>query len=123
MAKLDPRSLEKGLTYHGEVQGKRQTYQVLSSDRQYFVMSMSAAKRNAGNFNLVTKDTVERVHRKFRGRQGVTARDLFQKAKNRRLLPDALAALNVLYVLEALGRGSKDGRRTTSPQLFFNIRR
>src|SRR3989442_9721094 len=39
--KLSVQSLTTGLEYHGEVEGKRQRYFVLSSARQYFVMSLS----------------------------------------------------------------------------------
>jgi len=39
--KLDVKTLTKGLEFHGEVEGKRQRYFVLSSPRQYFVMSLS----------------------------------------------------------------------------------
>src|SRR4030095_14935864 len=53
--KLSVESLTKGVTFHGEVQGKRQHYYVLSSARQYFVMSLSTSKRDAGYFNLVGK--------------------------------------------------------------------
>jgi hypothetical protein len=41
--KLSVDSLTTGLQFHGEVQGKRQHYYVLSSARQYFVMSLSLA--------------------------------------------------------------------------------
>ena len=47
--KLSVDSLTTGLQFHGEVQGKRQHYYVLSSARQYFVMSFSLSKRDAGN--------------------------------------------------------------------------
>jgi hypothetical protein len=58
--KLSVDSLTKGLEFHGEVQGKRQHYYILSSPRQYFVMSVSLAKRDAGNFNMVSRTAVER---------------------------------------------------------------
>ena len=67
--KLSVDSLTKGLEFHGEVQGKRQHYYVLSSPRQYFVMSLSTSKRDAGYFNMVGKATVERLHRRLRGRR------------------------------------------------------
>ena len=67
--KLSVDSLTKGLEFHGEVQGKRQRYYVLSSPRQYFVMSVSLAKRDAGNFNMVSKTAVEALYRRLRGRR------------------------------------------------------
>src|SRR2546425_3745908 len=95
--KLSVQSLTTGLEYHGEVEGKRQRYFVLSSARQYFVMSLSRSKRDSGNFNLVGKASVERLHRRLRGRRGLTAR-LVSGAPKRGLAP-ALVALHMLLVL------------------------
>src|SRR5205814_6115182 len=72
--KLDVKTLTRGLEFHGEVEGKRQRYFVLSSPRQYFVMSLSRSKRDAGNFNLVGKAAVEKLHTRLRGKRGLTAR-------------------------------------------------
>jgi hypothetical protein len=119
--KLSVKSLTTGLNFHGEVEGKRQHYYILSSARQYFVMSLSASKRDAGNFNLVSKATVGRLYRRLRGRQGLTAKLVFIRSKNRRLVPSHLAALNMLYVLVAIGRASIDGRHR-SRELFFNVK-
>lgn len=119
--KLNVRSLTQGLEFHGEVEGKRRHYYVLSGTRQYFVLSLSRAKRDAGNFNLVSKSAVERLHRRFRGRRGLTARSVFERARDRRSVPSSLAALNVLYVLVATGRATVDARHKTR-ELFFNVR-
>lgn len=119
--KLSVKSLTTGLTFHGEVQGKRQHYYVLSSQRQYFVMSLSNSKRDAGNFNLVGRSAVDRLYRRLRGRQGLTARIVYTQSKNRRLVFSPLAALNMLYVLVATGRASID-QRHKSRELFFNIK-
>ena len=120
--KLSLKSLTTGLQFHGEVEGKRQRYFVLSSDRQYFVMSLSATKRDAGNFNLVSKATVDGLYRRLRGRRGLTAKLVFVRSKNRRLVPSHLAALNMLYVLVATGRASIDTRRA-SREIFFNVKK
>ena len=120
--KLSVKSLTTGLQYHGEVEGKRQRYYVLSSDRQYFVMSLSASKRDAGNFNLVSKATVDGLYRRLRGRRGLTAKLVFVRSKNRRLVASSLAALNMLYVLVATGRASIDARRV-SREIFFNVKK
>src|SRR2546430_2187877 len=45
LMKLSVKSLTTGLTFHGEVHGKRQHYYVLSTAREYFVMSISSSKR------------------------------------------------------------------------------
>ena len=120
--KLSVDSLTKGLQFHGEVEGKRQHYYILSSARQYFVMSLSARKRDAGNFNLVCRAAVDRLYRRLRGRQGLTAKRVFVRSKNRRQVPSHLAALNMLYVLAATGRASVDQRFRSSRELFFNVR-
>lgn len=119
--RLSVKSLTRGLQFHGEVEGKRQHYYVLSSSRQYFVMSVSINKRDAGNFNLVAKSSVDRLHRRVRGQQGLTAKGVFTRSRNRRLVPSHLAALNMLYVLVATGQGIIDGRHR-SRELFFNVK-
>src|SRR6267143_2115506 len=88
--KLDVKTLTRGLEFHGEVEGKRQRYAVLSSPRQYFVMSLSRSKRDAGNFNLVGKAAVEKLHKRLRGKRGLTARLVYERS--RRGVPSALAA-------------------------------
>jgi hypothetical protein len=121
--KLSVESLTTGLQFHGEVQGKRQHYYVLSSARQYFVMSLSRSKRDAGNFNLVSRLAVDRLLRRLRGRRGLTARQVFARSKNRRAVPSALAALNMLYVLVATDRAIIDPRRKAAREIFFNVKR
>lgn len=119
--RLSVKSLTTGLHFHGEVQAKRQHYYILSGARQYFVMSVSISKRDAGNFNLVSTSAVDRLYRRLRGRQRLTAKVVFIRSRNRRLVPSHLAALNMLYVLVATGRASIDGRHR-SRELFFNVK-
>jgi len=119
--RLSVKSLTTGLEFHGEVQGKRQHYYVLSSARQYFVMSASRSKRDAGNFNLVGRSAADRLYRRLRGQKGLTAGVVFGRSKNRRLVPSHLAALNILYVLVATGRASIDMRHK-SREIFFNVK-
>jgi hypothetical protein len=121
--KLSVDSLTTGLQFHGEVQGKRQHYYVLSSARQYFVMSLSRSKRDAGNFNLVSRPAVDQLHRRLRGRRGLTARQVYSRSKDRRAVPSALTALNMLYVLVATERAIIDPRRKAAREIFFNVKR
>jgi hypothetical protein len=121
MTRLSVKSLTTGLKFHGEVQGKRQHYYVLSSERQYFVMSVSISKRSSGNFNLVGTSAVDKLYRRLRGQQGLTAKLVFTRSRNRRLMPSRLTALNMLYVLVATGRASIDMRHT-SREIFFNVK-
>jgi hypothetical protein len=119
--KLSVTSLTKGLTFHGDVHGKRQQDYVLSSPGQYFIMSMSSKKPASGNFTLVSKTAVESLHRRLRGQRGLTARRVFSRTRIPRLVPSHLAALNMLYVLVAMGRASIDARHK-SREIFFNIK-
>lgn len=121
MRRLSLTSLMKGLEFHGEVEGKRQHYYVLSSARQYFVMSVSHSKRSAGNFNLVGKRAVDRLYRRLRGQQQLTSKLVYARTRNRRHVPSPLAALNMLYVLVATDRASIDMRHK-SKEIFFNVR-
>ncbi len=121
MKRLSLTSLMKGLEFHGEVEGKRQHYYVLSSARQYFVMSVSHSKRSAGNFNLVGKRAVDRLYRRLRGQQQVTSKLVYTRTRTRRHVPSPLAALNMLYVLVATDRASIDLRHK-SKEIFFNVR-
>ncbi len=119
--KLSVKSLTMGLDFHGEVEGKRQHYYVLSSARQYFVMSVSRSKRDAGNFNLVGRSAADKLYRRLRGQRGLTAKLVFERSRNKRLVPSHLAALNILYVLVATGLASIDMRHKTK-EIFFNVR-
>src|SRR5258706_9682870 len=99
--KLSVDSLTKGLEFHGEVQGKRQHYYILSSPRQYFVMSVSLAKRDAGNFNMVSRTAVDTLYKRLRGRRGLTARLLSDPLRKGRLGASSLNPLRMLYVMSA----------------------
>src|SRR2546426_5693124 len=99
--KLSVESLTKGLQFHGEVQGKRQHYYVLSSPRQYFVMSISLSKRDAGNFNLVSRPAVDGLYRRLRGQRGLTARLVFDPSRKGRARASSLAALDQPFVMAA----------------------
>ncbi|MGH9369580.1 MAG: hypothetical protein ACRD3M_18155 [Thermoanaerobaculia bacterium] len=119
---MNVRKLMQGLSYSGKVKGKRQTYHVFEGSTFFLVLSFSRTKRNAGNFNAVETAAVDYVQERCAGTQGVTTSDVVQKGRRSRHVPNALAALNILYVLAATGRASIDTRRA-GPKLFFNVRR
>src|SRR3989441_3515095 len=104
--KLDVKTLTTGLQFHGEVEGKRQRYFVLFSPRQYFVMSLSRSKRDAGNFNLVSKTAVERLHRRLRGRRNLTRLKLPRSEEHTSEL-QSLAYLVCRLLLEKKKKTSK----------------
>jgi hypothetical protein len=113
---MNIRSLARGLSYCGEAKGKRQTYYVFESAAGYVVMSASRTKRASGYFNLVRRDAVARIRKRYAGRQDVTAKQLSQRSGVR----DALQALNILYVLVATGAAKRDDRYQDT-RLHFNI--
>ena len=118
---MDIKSLAKGLAYVGEAQGKRQTYYIFEGRKHFFVMSFSRAKRNAGNFNIVSIEAVAYVRKRFAGARGLTSQDVVKRSKRPRLIRTALEALNILYILVATGEAKVDQRRQSTPQLFFNL--
>lgn len=73
---MDIRNLATGLTYCGEAFGKKQTYYVFESKKQFVVMSQSRSKPNSGYFNLVSKGAVDHVRRGSAGRQDVTGKSV-----------------------------------------------
>jgi hypothetical protein len=118
---MDIKSLAKGLAYVGEAQGKRQTYYIFEGRKHFFVMSFSRAKRNAGNFNIVSPEAVAYVRKRFAGARGLTSQDVVKRSRRPRLIRTALEALNILYILVATGEAKVDQRRQATPQLFFNL--
>ena len=116
---MNIRGLAKGLKYCGEARGKRQTYYVFESSAGYVVMSASRTKRASGYFNLVSRDAVNRIRRSYAGRQDVTAKALAARSRGAGV-HDALAALNILYVLVATGAARRDDRYQDQ-RLHFNI--
>lgn len=119
--RLNVRNLTKGLEYHGEVDGKKQHYYVFSGGAHYFVMSLSPSKPKSGNFNLVSKIAVEKPGRRLKGQQAVTSKAVRAGSRGRSTIPTDLTALNMLYILVAIGQATID-MRYRSKQLFFNVR-
>lgn len=119
---MNVQSLVQGLSYVGKADGKRQTYYVFQGKGYFLVMSFSKTKPHAGNFNIVETEAVEYVRSRFAGAKAVTVNDVVAKGKRTRHVPGPLAALNILYVLAALGHLSVDARRA-GPKLYFNFKR
>jgi hypothetical protein len=121
---VDIRKLQKGLKYRGRVGAVRQTYHVFEAQDYFFVLSfaLSAARRGSGYFNVVDLAAVHYVQKRLGGRSGLTAKEVFLSARRTKHVSSSLAALNILYVLVALGQASLL-RVGTHRQLFFAIRR
>ena len=117
---MNIKSLSAGLSFRGNVTGRRQKYYVFEAKDAFFVFSFSRAKPKSGYFNMVGSDAVGYVHRLVRGEQGVTAQSVKKRCRRPKLIGSALEALNVLYVLVAIGSAKIDHRHKDK-QLFFNI--
>ena len=117
---MNIKSLSAGLSFRGNVTGRRQKYYVFEGKDAFFVFSFSKAKPKAGYFNMVSAEAVAYVKRLAGGEQGVTAQALNKRTRKPKLVGSALEALNVLYVLVAIGSANIDHRHKDR-QLFFNI--
>jgi hypothetical protein len=117
---MDIRSLAAGLSFRGEVAGRRQRYYVFEGRKSFFVFSFSRTKPKSGYFNMVDSEAVTYVQRLARGEQGVTAQSLYKRSRTPKHVGSALEALNILYVLVATGDAKIDHRHKTG-QLFFNV--
>jgi hypothetical protein len=104
----------------GGAQGLKQTYDVLRGRKYYVVGSMSRVKRRSGNFNVVAAEAVEATHEAFGGQEAVTSKMVRQRLQRRGISVETLEALNILYVLVALGKARVD-RRRSQRELFFNL--
>ncbi|MFQ5911072.1 MAG: hypothetical protein ACE5IJ_10195, partial [Thermoplasmata archaeon] len=114
--------LGAGLALRGKVKGQSPTYHVFEGEKFFFICSFSRRKRKAGNFNIVDVEAVRYVQRLVGGKQGVTSQDVHRRSRTPRLVGSALEALNILYVLVAIGQARID-RRRKDRQLFFNIKK
>jgi hypothetical protein len=121
---MNIRTLQRGLKYRGRVKAVRQTYHVFEAQRYFFVLSfaLSKARRGSGYFNVVDTGAVDYVQQRMGGTRGVTARGVVAASRRTRHIPTTLVALNVLYILVALGSASivRAGKHR---QLFFSVKK
>ncbi|HWM29922.1 MAG TPA: hypothetical protein VNQ14_15780 [Woeseiaceae bacterium] len=116
--------IKSGLEFRGEVSGVRQTYYVFEAEVCFFVLSFarSESKPGAGYFNIVDKTAIDYVRERFAGDRKVTAKEVYERARRTKHVPTSLIALNVLYVLTALGEAEIVGEGLHR-QLLFSLRR
>ena len=117
---MNIKSLSAGLSFRGNVTGRRQKYYVFEGKDSFFIFSFSRSKPKSGYFNMVSSEAVTHVQRLTRGKQGVTTQSLNKRSRKPKLIGSALEALNILYVLVAIGSAKIDHRHKDK-QLFFNI--
>ena len=121
---MNIRTLQRGLKYIDRVAAIRQTYHVFEAHGYFFVLSFahSKARRGSGYFNVIATDAVDYVQQRFGGTRGVTAKDVVAASRRTRHIANTLIALNVLYILVALGSASI-ARAGENRQLFFTVRK
>lgn len=114
--------LQAGLVFRGEVTGVRQTYYVLEAEGCFFVLSFAGheSKRAAGYFNIVDATAVDYVRDRFAGDDEVTAKGVVARARRTKHAATNLLALNILYVLVALGDAEIVGEGSHQ-QLVFSV--
>lgn len=116
---MDIAAIENGLRFRDLVYAVRQKYYVFEGDDLFLVLTYAEYKRG-GNYNIVSRSAVEYVHSRFTGQRSVTAKDVTETAKRTKHAPNALAALNVLYILVSVG-SAKIEKQGAHQQLFFRI--
>jgi len=118
------RTLQRGLVYRGHVKAVRQTYHVFEAEGYFFVLSfaLSKTRRGSGYFNVIDAGAVDYVQQRLGGTRGVTAKDVVAAARRTRHIRTSLVALNVLYILVALG-SARILRAGEHRQLFFAVRK
>ena len=121
---MDIKKLQQGLKYRGRVAAPRQTYHVFEASDYFFVLSfaLSKARRGSGYFNVVARTAVDYVQAHLGGSQSVTAKDVFVGARRTKHVASRLLALNILYILVALGQG-RIVRAGENRQLYFALRK
>lgn len=121
---MNIRKLQQGLKYRGRVAATRQTYHVFEASDYFFVLSfaLSKSRRGSGYFNVVNSAAVHYVLGHLGGKSGVTAKAAFTAARRTRHVPTRLMALNILYVLVALGQ-ARILRIGEHRQLYFALRK
>ena len=112
--------LRDGLSYVGSSDAVRQTYYVYEASEVFVVFSLSATKQNSGNFNFVTKKSVEYIYKRFSGYEEISSKDVFVRARRTKHVANTLAALNILYVLVAQGKARVQNIGSHS-KLFFDM--
>lgn len=121
---MNIKQLQQGLDYCGRVAAVRQTYHVFQAKDAYLVLSFARSKdrKGSGYFNLIAQAAVEYVQGRVGGRSGVTANDVVQAGRRTKHITGRLQALNILYVMVALGQAAIQ-KAGANRQLFFAVRK
>jgi hypothetical protein len=105
-------------TFVGQVTGLRSTYYVLSTKSHFILITLSGPL--SGNFNLVTRRSVEAVQRRFGGKKNLTSAVILKKS---RAIRDRFDVLRILYVLEALKQATKRQAKPPGRGFVFTLKK
>jgi hypothetical protein len=105
---MDIRSLANGLTYRGHLTTNQHNHHVFEGQDYYFLLSctLSPSRTVDGYFNILDKRAVQYVRTRFAGESGVSTMDVLARASRTRHVASNVVALNILYVLVALGQAA-----------------
>ena len=109
------------LLYIAAVESKRAVYYVFQTGKDYLIFSYRDSTYRSGNFNVVNADTIERIHRTFKGKKRVTRREIEEHPRMKSFVVD-FDVLQALYVMIALKQASIDRRSLQARALYFNFR-
>jgi hypothetical protein len=103
---MDIRNLEAGFSFRGQVDAQLCTHYVFEAHTHYLLLSCIRHEpaANDGYFNMVDKRAVQFVRSRYFGQQGVTPMDVLHRAQRTRHVRSNVEALNILYILVALGQ-------------------
>ena len=123
MPKRTPKvkSLLNDLIYIETVESKKTIYYVFHAGKDYAIFSYRDSTYRAGNFNMVMADTIERLHRTFKGHRRITNREIKEHPRMKRFV-DKFDVLQALYVMVAMKQASIDRRSPNNKALYFNFK-
>ena len=109
------------LTYIETVESKRTVYYVFQTGKDYLIFSYRDSTYRTGNFNVVMADTIERIHRIFKGQKRITRREIEEHPRMKSFTAN-FDVLQALYVMVATKQASIDGRSPNDRALYFNFK-
>jgi hypothetical protein len=109
--------------YIDKVPSRTALYYVFKVRRYYLIFTYKDTNYRSGNFNIADIETVERIYRIFKGKKGITRREIEDHSSMKRFVVD-FDVLQALYVMVALDQAfiTKRSLKAKSGPLIFNFR-
>ena len=108
------------IEFVGDVQSKKKRYSVYQNSNYFLVIAGKPPYGTEGNYNVVNKSDVYRIHRKFAGKNALTMNEIKSKVsigKNK----NNMAIYNVIYAIIAIGLANIDKRYKATRALHINF--